>query len=108
MLFNVGDRLIRFFVCPNGIFRVCSADGNAVVRAPDVLGIDVVWSGLLDDALLDLKPFLGSELSGAAPDLVSAYTVNGRVVAVPYHPHVGVLYYRTDLLKKYGYQIPPQ
>lgn len=75
---------------------------------PDVLGIDVVWPGLLDDALLDLKPFFSSELSAAKPDLVSSYTVKSRVVAVPYHPHVGVLYYRTDLLTKYGYHIPPQ
>jgi trehalose/maltose transport system substrate-binding protein len=75
---------------------------------PDVLGIDVVWSGLLDDALLDLKPFFSSEISAAEPDLISSYTVKGRVVAVPYHADVGVLYYRTDLLTKYGYHIPPQ
>ena len=75
---------------------------------PDVLGIDVVWSGLLDDALLDLKPFFNSEISAAAPDLISSYTVKDRVVALPYHADVGVLYYRTDLLTRYGYHIPPQ
>jgi trehalose/maltose transport system substrate-binding protein len=75
---------------------------------PDVFGIDVTWSGILDGALLDLKPFFSSELSAAEPDLVSSYTVTNRVVAVPYHPHVGVLYYRTDLLTKYGYHLPPQ
>jgi trehalose/maltose transport system substrate-binding protein len=75
---------------------------------PDVFGVDVVWTGLLDDALLDLKPFFSSELSAAEPDLVSSYAVKSRVVAVPYHPHVNVLYYRTDLLTKYGYHIPPQ
>ena len=32
MLFDIGDCLIRLFVCPNGIFRLRSADGNAVVR----------------------------------------------------------------------------
>jgi trehalose/maltose transport system substrate-binding protein len=75
---------------------------------PDVLGIDIIWPGLLDDALLDLKPFFSSELSAAEPDLVSSYTVKSRVVAVPYHPHVGVLNYRTDLLAKYGYRVPPR
>jgi trehalose/maltose transport system substrate-binding protein len=74
---------------------------------PDVFGVDVIWSGLLDDALLDLKAFFSSELSAAGPDLVSPYTVKGRVLAIPYHPHVGVLYYRTDLLTKYGYHVPP-
>lgn len=77
-------------------------------NTPDVLGIDVVWSGTLDGALLDLKPFFGSELSAAEPDLVSAYTVKGRVLAIPYHPHVNVLYYRADLLRRHGYHIPPK
>ena len=36
----------------------------------DVYGVDVVWSGLLDDGLLDLKPFFGSELSAGDPDVV--------------------------------------
>ena len=40
--------------------------------------------------------------------MVSSYTVRGRVVAVPYHTHVGVLAYRTDLLREYGYSRPPQ
>ena len=75
---------------------------------PDVFGIDVIWTGLLDGALLDLKPFFSSELSAAEPDLVSPYSVEGRVLAIPYHPHVNVLYYRTDLLTKYGYHTPPQ
>src|SRR6266702_7917607 len=75
---------------------------------PYVLGIYVVWPGLLNDALLDLKPFFSSELSATEPDLVSSYTVNSRVVAIPYRPHVGALLYRTDLLTKYGYDLPPQ
>jgi trehalose/maltose transport system substrate-binding protein len=75
---------------------------------PDVIGIDVIWPGILDGALLDLKPFFTSELSAAEPDLVSPYTVKDRVLAIPYHPHVNVLYYRADLLTKYGYHIPPQ
>lgn len=75
---------------------------------PDVVGIDVIWPGLLEDALLDLTPFFSSELAATDPDLVASYTVKGRVVAVPYHPHVGVLNYRTDLLTKYGYHVPPQ
>ena len=75
---------------------------------PDVFGIDVTWSGILDGALLDLKPLFSLELSALEPDLVSPYTVEGRVLAIPYHPHINVLYYRTDLLTKYGYHLPPQ
>jgi trehalose/maltose transport system substrate-binding protein len=75
---------------------------------PDVYGIDVIWSGLLSEDLLDLKPFFASELSGKDSELVAGYTVKGKLIAVPYHTHVGVLMYRTDLLKKYGYRAPPQ
>jgi trehalose/maltose transport system substrate-binding protein len=75
---------------------------------PDVYGIDVIWSGLLSEDLLDLRPFFASELSGEDSELVAGYTVKGKVVAVPYHTHVGILMYRTDLLKKYGYRAPPQ
>jgi trehalose/maltose transport system substrate-binding protein len=74
----------------------------------DVYGVDIIWSGLLGDGLLDLKPFFRSELSADDPDVVSGYTLNGKLVAVPYHTNVGVLMYRTDLLKKYGYHTPPQ
>jgi trehalose/maltose transport system substrate-binding protein len=57
----------------------------------DVYGIDVVWSGLLNDPLLDLKPFFASGLSAGDPDVVAGYTVKGKVVAIPYHTNVSVL-----------------
>lgn len=76
--------------------------------SPDVVGVDLVWSGVLDGQLLDLTSSFSTELSALDPALVASYTVNGRVVAVPYHTNVGILEYRADLLKKYGYSNPPQ
>ena len=75
---------------------------------PDVYGIDIVWAPLLDQDLLDLKPYFANQLASMDSNLVAAYTVNGRVVAIPYHTNVGVLLYRRDLLEKYGYAIPPR
>jgi len=75
--------------------------------SPDVLGIDVIWPGILADHLIDLRPDFATELTSLAPELVSSYTVHGKVVAVPYHAHVGVLAFRTDLLRQYGYSYPP-
>jgi trehalose/maltose transport system substrate-binding protein len=73
----------------------------------DVYGIDVIWTGLLADDLLNLKSPLASELASVDSGLLTNYTANGKVVAIPYHTDVGVLLYRTDLLKKYGYAAPP-
>ena len=75
--------------------------------SPDLLGVDVIWPAFLDEYLLDLRPSFSSELSSMDPDLVAAYTADGRVVAIPYHVQAGVLAYRADLLQKYGYSHPP-
>lgn len=75
---------------------------------PEVYSIDVFWPAILNEHLVDLTPYLTSELSLMNPNIVASYTVNGRLVAVPYTVDMGVLYYRKDLLKKYGYASPPQ
>lgn len=75
---------------------------------PDVLGIDVIWPGVLQDQLSDLRPSLSAELSLLQPQLVSNYEVDGRLVAIPYQVQIGVLEYRTDLLHEYGYSCPPK
>src|SRR5262245_5837427 len=74
---------------------------------PDVLGIDVIWSGLLSQYLTDLKPDFSAELSSQSPGILASYTVGDKVLAIPHHAYVGVLLYRTDLLQRYGYQAPP-
>jgi trehalose/maltose transport system substrate-binding protein len=75
---------------------------------PDVYGIDVVWPGILSEYLVDLKPYFATEVQAIDPELVANNTVKGKLVAMPYHSNVGVLIYRTDLLKKYGYREPPR
>ena len=76
--------------------------------SPDVTGVDVIWSGTLSDDLIDLKPYFANELSSIDPDVVASFTVNGKLVAVPYQPDIGVLFYRKDLLREYGYSAPPR
>ncbi len=75
---------------------------------PDVYYMDVVWPGLLADYMIDLKPSLEKESHALWPAAVQNHTVNGKLVAMPYNVEVGVLHYRTDLLKKYGYSHPPE
>ena len=76
--------------------------------APDVLGIDAIWSGVLSQYLMDLKPSLSAELSSQSPEILPSYTVGDQVLAIPHHAYVGVLMYRTDLLERYGYREPPR
>lgn len=76
--------------------------------APDLVSIDVVWSGILSKYFVDLKPYFGPELSSQDPAVLSSYTVDDKVVAIPHHAYVGVLMYRPDLLRKYGYREPPK
>jgi trehalose/maltose transport system substrate-binding protein len=75
--------------------------------SPDLLGIDVIRPEIIDEYLLDLKPYFSSEISSLDPELVASFTVKGKV-SIPYHMQIGVLAYRTDLLRKYGYTRPPQ
>jgi len=74
----------------------------------DVYGIDVIWPGLLKDKLLDLRPLFATEMAAEDPELVSNFSVQNRLVAVPFHTNVGVIFYRSDLLRKYGFQRPPK
>jgi trehalose/maltose transport system substrate-binding protein len=76
--------------------------------SPDVDGVDVIWPGVLSEELMDLKPHLATELSAINADMVASYTVKGKLVAVPYHSDIGVLFYRKDLLRRYGYRAPPR
>jgi trehalose/maltose transport system substrate-binding protein len=73
----------------------------------DVAMIDVLWPGAFAPYLVNLKPKLGKQAKLHAPRIVANDTVKGRLVAMPWFGDFGILYYRTDLLSKYGYSGPP-
>src|SRR5262245_14068228 len=55
---------------------------------PDVLGIDAIWSGILSEYLMDLRPYFPADLAAASPQVLAAYTVGDRVLAVPHHAYM--------------------
>jgi trehalose/maltose transport system substrate-binding protein len=73
----------------------------------DVAMIDVVWPGAFAPYLVNLKPKLGAQSKMHAAGIVASDTIKGKLVAMPWFGDFGLLYYRTDLLKKYGYKSPP-
>ena len=73
----------------------------------DVYQIDVIWPGTLAEHFLDLTPHLQQEATTHFPAIIENNTVNGRLIAMPFFTDVGLLYYRSDLLAKYGYPSPP-
>lgn len=74
----------------------------------DVAMIDVVWPGAFAPYLVDLKPKLGKQAKLHVQGIIQNNTIGGRLVAMPWFGDYGILYYRTDLLKKYGYSGPPK
>lgn len=74
----------------------------------DLLNIDLIWAAILEPDLIDLRPYLTAEIPLIEPQLLSSYTVNGKLVAVPSYVTMGGLEYRTDLLREYGYDHPPK
>ena len=73
----------------------------------DVLQIDVVWPAALAEHLVDLTPYLSEDdIAAHFPNLIEANTVDGRLVGIPWYMEAGLLYYRQDLLDKYGLELP--
>jgi trehalose/maltose transport system substrate-binding protein len=75
---------------------------------PDLLNLDLIWSPILEPDLVDLRPYLAAEIPLLDPQMLTSYSVNGKLVAVPFNVPLGGLEYRTDLLREYGYDHPPK
>lgn len=73
----------------------------------DVYMIDVIWPGIMAEFAHDLGPAMEGEIDQFFPAIVENNTVEGRLVGVPWYTDAGLLYYRTDLLEKYGFDGPP-
>ena len=75
----------------------------------DVTQIDVIWPGDLAEHLVDFNQYGGAEaVADDFPAIVTNNTVDGALVGLPWFTDGGLLYYRTDLLEKYGYSAPPK
>lgn len=88
-------------------FYVTALEGRSA--AFDIFALDVIWIQEFARAgwLLDLTPGLGAKrLAGFLPGPVESATYKDRIYAVPWFANAGILYFRRDLLSKYGFAPP--
>lgn len=86
-----------------GQYRLWIAARNTDI---DVYRVDVVWAPQLASQLLDLTEATADIIDQNFPSIVESQTVDGRLVALPLFTDAPALYYRKDLLEKYGATVP--
>jgi ABC-type glycerol-3-phosphate transport system substrate-binding protein len=72
----------------------------------DVVGIDVVWTGFFAENgwIIPLDSYVTTtEMNQFVGGMVEACTYNGHYYAYPYFMNLGILWYRQDLMTKYGF-----
>jgi trehalose/maltose transport system substrate-binding protein len=74
----------------------------------DAMMIDVIWPGIFATHAVDLSQAIGWQSQKYIDRIVQNNTVNGILVAIPWYTDAGLLYYRKDLLSKYGLENPPE
>jgi trehalose/maltose transport system substrate-binding protein len=82
-----------------------------VAKSPDVdvYQVDVIWQGIAAPHAVDLKKYYNEdEIKAYFPRIIENNTVGGKLVSIPLYTDAGILFYRTDLLEKYGYKEPPK
>jgi trehalose/maltose transport system substrate-binding protein len=84
-------------------YRLWLAAGNADV---DVYQTDVIWAPQLSDGFIDLTAAAKDVIGQHFPSIVESQTVDGKLVAMPLFTDAPALYYRKDLLEKYGATVP--
>jgi trehalose/maltose transport system substrate-binding protein len=72
----------------------------------DVYQTDVIWAPQLAKQLVDLTEATRDVVGAHFPSIIESQTVNGRLVALPVFTDAPALYYRKDLLDKYGAKVP--
>jgi trehalose/maltose transport system substrate-binding protein len=100
---------VKLFTIPNSttdilaLFRQMFAAKSADL---DVVNVDVVWPGVIKDHLLDLKKYSKGAEKEHFPAIVANNTADGKLLAMPWFTDAGLLFYRKDLVEKYGAKAP--
>ena len=75
----------------------------------DVYAVADTWQGIAAPHAVDLKKyFTDDQTKEFLSRSIENNTIDGHLVSIPWFSEAGLLYYRTDLLEKYGYKAPPR
>ena len=84
-------------------FKLCLSAGSEDI---DVYRLDVIWAPQLADHFIDLTEPTADIIDQFVPAAVQSQTVDGKLVGLPMFLGAPALYYRADLLEKYGKEVP--
>ena len=87
-----------------GQYRLWLAAGATDI---DLYQTDVIWAPQLADHFVDLTEAAKDLAPTHFPSIIESQTVNGKLGALPIFTDAPALYYRKDLLDKYG-KTPPK
>ncbi|KNE70257.1 hypothetical protein AMAG_14408 [Allomyces macrogynus ATCC 38327] len=86
-----------------------AAIGTGQTSSVDVLIYEYHWAGILANSLIDVSPLIpASELHAHDPRALAGITDWPKVMGLPVSTSYTLLYYRSDLLAKYGFSGPPR
>lgn len=86
-----------------GQYRLWLAAGATDI---DLYQTDVIWAPQLADHFVDLAEVAKDLAPSHFPSIIESQTVAGKLVALPIFTDAPALYYRKDLLEKYGVAVP--
>ncbi len=86
-----------------GQYRLWLAAGTQDI---DLFQTDVIWAPQLADHFVDLTEAAKDLVPQHFPSIIESQTVNGKLVALPIFTDAPALFYRKDLLEKYGVAVP--
>ena len=73
----------------------------------DVLQIEMTWPGLLGEHLVDLRTYFEPDhIASHFDSIIAGLTRDEDLLAMPWFTDAPMLYYRTDLLRRYGLPVP--
>ncbi|WP_339948996.1 ABC transporter substrate-binding protein [uncultured Albimonas sp.] len=84
-------------------YRLWLSAGNSDI---DVYRTDVVWAPQLASHFTDLSAAAEGQADKHFESIIQSQTVDGKLVAMPMFSDAPALYYRTDLMEKYGFEPP--